>query len=151
MTTMTTETSRAKDKALRLLAMRDHSAYELRNKLRQKLKITEPVWEEVLAFLKGLGFLVAETELTARWVKQWRSEGRGRYWISGKLKSKGLPQASLSDNEDEVEAARQMLRKKLRTQTLKGLSLKEKAKISRSLISRGFSSSVVAIVINDRL
>src|SRR5437016_4926572 len=110
-----------KDRALRILARRDHSARELRLKLKQRIKIEDDKFDQLLGDLKRLGYMVDEGDLTCRWVRQWRSEGRGRYWISGKLKSKGLPVPNLKDDSEELEAARLFLSKKTLYKELKGL------------------------------
>ena len=133
-----------KDRALRLLARRDHSALELKLKLKQKLKIENDVFEKLLAHLESLGLMGKEKELSERWLSEFRREGRGRYWISGKLKTKGLPPVELSDDDDEIASAIHFLDRKLRGKEIKDLSHVEKTKLSRALVSRGFSHTLVA-------
>src|ERR1700677_3027925 len=105
------EFEKIKDRALRLLARRDHSAQELKLKLKQKLKIENNVFEELLTHFKSLGLMADESDLASRWISEWRRSGRGRHWISGKLRSKGLPQINLRDDEDEKGAATLFLEK----------------------------------------
>ena len=138
---------KVKERALRLLARRDHSAFELKQKLRQKLKIQNEDFENLLVYLKGHGYLAGEDDLARRWANQWRQEGRGRHWIQGKLKSKGLPPVELRDDEQETEAALIFLGKRFAGRVPSCLSLKDRGKLARSLISRGFSSSLVATLI----
>jgi regulatory protein len=137
-----------KDKAMRLLARRDHSERELKSKLKQRGRFSDEDFGRVLEWLKDLGYMGDEQDLAGRWIKQWRSEGRGRMWITGKLRTKGLKAPDLRDDEDEETAARTFIDKKLRGKSLSSLSFDEKAKLSRSLISRGFSTSIVATVIS---
>ncbi len=138
------EFEKVKDRALRLLARRDHSSQELKVKLKQKLKIENDVFERLLSHLKDLGLMANEGDLSQRWLAEYRREGRGRFWISGKLKTKGLPPIPLSDDDEELEAARHFLDRKLRGKALTQLSFAEKTKLSRSLVSRGFSNTLVA-------
>jgi len=114
MTTTTNDFEKIKECALRLLARRDHSALELKLKLKQKLKIDSKVFDELLEHLKNLGVMAKEDDLAGRWIAEWRKSGRGRHWISGKLRTKGLPQVDLHDDEEEKEAAMTFLEKKLR-------------------------------------
>ena len=144
------EIQKAKERAVRLLARRDHSAFELRAKLRQKLKVSESTWTAVLSFLKESGYMADEDDLALRWVRQWRAEGRGRHWIYGKLRSKGLATVPLNDDEEEVDAARLFVAKKIRGKTPASLALAENAKLGRAMVSRGFSSSVVASLLRAR-
>lgn len=141
--------TKLKDKALRLLARRDHSEYELKQKLRTRGKFDDSTFSALIDYLKNLGYLADQNELSRRWIRQFRSEGRGRHWITGKLRTKGLPALDLRDDEEEFASARLFVAKKLRGKNPKALKLNEKAKLSRSLVSRGFSSSVVATVMNE--
>src|SRR3954462_8499047 len=108
-----------KDKALRLLARRDHSKFELKMKLRQRMKFDNATFEALIEKLQELGYLADENALSRRWIDQWRKEGRGRQWISGKLRVKGLPQVTLKDDIAEFESAQVYLARKLGTKTLK--------------------------------
>lgn len=144
-----------KERAVRLLARRDHSVHELKNKLKQRRKpgdisASEDVLNVVIDALKDLGLMACEDDLSSRWAKQWRNEGRGRHWISGKLKSKGLPPLALRDDDEEFEAARHFILKRLRSKEIHSLSFQEKTRLSRSLVSRGFSHSVIASVIKGQ-
>jgi regulatory protein len=148
METMSTkEFEKVKDRALRLLARRDHSSLELKNKLKQKLKIENSVFDELLTHLKSLGLMADEEDLSQRWIVEWRAAGRGRHWISGKLRSKGLPKVDLHDDEEERDAAVFFLEKRLRGKSIKDLRYEERAKLGRTLVSRGFSMSLVAEII----
>lgn len=148
------EIQKTTERALRLLARRDHSAYELKTKLRRKCGreggMSDAVWGEVLASLKNAGYMADEGDLALRWVQQWRAEGRGRHWIQGKLKSKGLAAVPLRDDEEELEAAKAFIAKKTRGKTIGTLGTADKARLGRSMISRGFSSSVVASLLRGR-
>jgi regulatory protein len=139
-----------KERALRLLARRDHSRVELRLKLRQRAKFTQETFEAVVDSLKNLGYLADERELAQRWIRQWRNEGRGRQWISGKLKSKGLPSIPLRDDASEFESAKIYLKKKLGDQTLKQLDHLERTRIARRMISRGFSIPLVSSLLRGK-
>lgn len=135
-----------KDTALTILARRDHSTGELKTKLKRKFSFSDEEFRTLVTSLKEWGYLVDEKELAQRWVRHWQKEGRGHLWISAKLKAKRLPPVSISDQE-ELEAARLFIEKRLKTQSPKTLTRNEKAKLARSLNSRGFSHSVVATLL----
>jgi regulatory protein len=137
-----------KERAFRLLARRDHSAFELKQKLKQKTQIDDETFASLYTYLKELGYMADENLLSERWAKQWRAEGRGRQWIQGKLRQKGLPAVELRDDETELESAKDFLKKKL-AGSIKKLDRKKRAKLARSLISRGFSTPVVATLLKE--
>ncbi|MDZ4677763.1 MAG: regulatory protein RecX [Oligoflexia bacterium] len=137
-----------KESAFRLLARRDHSAFELKQKLKQKFSLADETFQTLLSYLNNLGYMADENVLSQRWVKQWRAEGRGRQWIQGKLRTKGLPQIDLRDDENELESAKEFLKKKL-SSSIEKLDYKKKAKLARSMISRGFSGPVVATLLKE--
>ena len=143
----TEEFQKLKSKALRLLAKRDHSRLELKRKLSAKSSLDQEAFNELVELLKNLGYMADEKDLASRWVKQWRSEGRGRLWISGKLREKGLPEPDLKDDDEELETARLFLDKRLRGKSITTLGFNEKMKLGRSMTSRGFSTSTVATVL----
>ena len=142
--------TKLKEKALRLLERRDHSRMELRFKLRQKGPFTKETFEELVSYLKDMGYLADERDLAGRWIRQWRKEGRGRQWIAGKLKSKGLPTIPLRDDSSEFESARIYLNKKSGEKKLKQLDSVERTKIARRLIARGFSIVLVSSLLKDQ-
>ncbi len=136
-----------KNRALRILALRDHSKQELKTKLKKQFKIDDSEMEVIFDYLSQLSLLPDETDLSRRWVCQWRKEGKGRHWILAKLRSKGLFFKGLKDDDDEHETAMVFIGKKLAGKSLKDLTYEERIKLGRALVSRGFSMSLVAEII----
>ena len=89
---------------LRLLSQRDHTALELREKLRRKSFSTEAI-EWAIGRAKELKLIphdpFSEHELARRWLQIWQRKGKGPLWIRDWLKRKGLPYPS-SPPSDEL-------------------------------------------------
>lgn len=131
-----------KSKCLGLLVKRDHSRFELKQKLKRYYLFSDDDFKASLDWLLELGYLPDEAQLAIRWAKKLQSEGRGHGYIVNKLKSRGLI-APQKDEDAEVAAAHIFLEKKLRNRVLKDMDFKEKQKLGRALTSRGFSPSIV--------
>jgi SOS response regulatory protein OraA/RecX len=138
-----------KNKCLRLLTKRDHSSLELLQKMRRYYVFSPEDFTAALDWLKELKYLPAETVMAQRLAKHYRAQGRGRQWIRGKLRLKGLS-TELGDDDDETKAAEVMLDKKLRHQNYCDLDFKQKQRLARQLSSRGFSHSVVRELLKQR-
>ncbi len=137
-----------KNKILRLLTKRDHSAKEMKTKLKRYYEFSDEDFTSALAYVKELGYLPDEAKMAQSLINKWRREGRGKNYVSMKLKTRGieigtLDSVVLKDDENEIASARYFLEKKLRGQDLKELDFKEKQKLMRQMTSRGFSVSVV--------
>jgi regulatory protein len=135
-------------RALRLLARREHSRQELRQRL--ALKGMEPAELEVLLDeLERNGWL-SEQRLAEQMVRG----AKGRYGsrqVLDRLRSKGvtgelLAQAARALQAQELESARAVWRKRFgRPPT----TLQEKAKQARFLAGRGFSTEVIRAVLGE--
>ncbi|MBK9294350.1 MAG: regulatory protein RecX [Oligoflexia bacterium] len=132
-----------KNKVLRLLTKRDHTVLEMKRKLKQYYLFNTSDFEAAIEWVKNLGYLPNEAAMATKWTQNLRSQGRGRRFIQGKLKAKGLKVENLKDDEEELAAARIFLQKKLKNNSLKELSFKDKQALMRKLTTRGFSVSVV--------
>jgi SOS response regulatory protein OraA/RecX len=53
---------KAKERALRLLARRDHSVRELKQKLSQRLELRREDLEDLIIYLKERGYLASEDD-----------------------------------------------------------------------------------------
>ncbi len=143
-----------KNKLLWRISKRDHSVFELRQKLRVKNDYTEEDFQLALEWLQKLGYLVDESVMAERLIKKYRSEGRSKKYISGKLRQKGIKTEpteqedgtigdSLTNRDGEKEAARIFLDKKLRGKQVSELDRDEKQTMMRRMTTRGFSYETV--------
>jgi regulatory protein len=103
------ERAKARDTLTRLLAMRDHSRLELRQKLSRRY--TPETVEHALQEAQDLGLLVPEEELAKRVAEGLKRKGKGRLWIARELKRRGLPNAPPSEAEDFSHMRRTLERK----------------------------------------
>lgn len=137
--------SKLEEKILRLLARRDHSIVELRQKLLRTDLFDEAAFDQLIEKFGELGFLANEENLAEQWIAKWKAEGRGAYWMRAKLKIKGLPDTAVRDDDEEAVAVK-YLQKRLKERKLRDIPRQERDKIGRSMLNRGFSRSTVASV-----
>jgi len=143
--------NKAMDSAVRVLARRSHTKYEIRQKLRQRGFSTDVI-SKVLSECERLNYV--NDEETARiYLRELRSKGYGPRRISVFFKKKGIGH-ELTDTllhkdnaEDELETAHKAFSKKLTTFDREKDMRKRREKIYRYLYYRGFSSSVISEVI----
>jgi regulatory protein len=131
--------------ALRLLALRDHSRQELRQKIIARNFPPAEV-DAVLEHLAGKGFL--DDARYARKMAAHLSKDRmlGPQWIVQKLIQKGIPRdlvdEAVAEEEQDFPAAervKKLLSKKLKSRTPAELSPAEMRKLGHFFYQRGFS------------
>lgn len=154
---MDTEKSKAcYQKALQLLARRDHSCAELKVKLKMRgysqLEITAVIHEcERLNYLNDARF--AEVYL-----KQLQRNGYGINGIKHKLYIKGVPKSVIQQSVEaqdtdavQLEQCRRELEKKIKTHTAKASIANQGQKLHRFLFGRGFSRHIIRQVIDEAI
>ncbi len=134
--------------ALRALARRAHSVYEMRQALERRAT-DERIARRVLQRLKNEKLL--DDARYARQFTRYRVESRrqGRFRIARDLRARGVPdrqiQAALDEllrETDEAALVRQRLQRRLKT--LRGpLDARRLASLYRSLLRAGFSSATI--------
>jgi regulatory protein len=132
-----------KNRALRLLARREHSRDELARKLSPHAESAEAL-DTVLDFLVSTRLLCNErfAEVRAHWLA--RKYGAAK--IRRDLQSKGVEQQLVDrvSAEGELERARAILARKYRQPAT---TRAERAKRARFLQGRGFSGEVIKLLI----
>lgn len=140
--------SEAKKKLMDLVARRDHTEKELKQKL--SLRCEPETVEQVLSWAKTQNWLASPEKLKTQFAEQLNRRGKGIRKINQKLKELGLESVK-SDKDTELEKARKLVSTKWSSRDFKGLDYKEaqklKAKIMRFLITRGFESDVVNLIL----
>jgi regulatory protein len=131
------ELGRAEGKAFRLLTLRAHSEKELRAKL-QAGGFADVVVERVLGRCRELGYL--NDEVFARQRARLLAVGRlaGDRRIAFDLREKGID-AGLSARV----IAERLLRRKTRGRPVAALDNREKARLARGLLGKGFPTGLV--------
>jgi regulatory protein len=133
-------------KAFDLLSRRAHSTKELRDKL-YKREFSKRDIDTVLAECERLGLL--NDELFANdYAAELGGQGKGRFKIKMKLRSKGLPEDNIEKAlekiaDNEQENAEQALDRKLRSLMNEEDINKRRQKAYRFLAYRGFSSDII--------
>jgi regulatory protein len=135
--------------ALRLLTRRDHSKYELSQKLKQR-NFEDDIIEKVFQECERLDYL--NDERTARvLIDQLLRKGYGAKRIQHDLNRKGLTGKRMADiftakisDLIERESAERVLAKNIRRYDRENDRQKRNDKIYRFLYSRGFSNEVIS-------
>jgi regulatory protein len=145
-----------KDYALRILTVRMRSEKELRMKLSSYVKkknLPDSMIENVMEMCKRLEY-VDDEKFVTWWVSQRRSTSvRGDRAIEQELRGKGISPETIrhhlhSEEGSELDAARILIRKKMRTLGSYPEEIR-KTKLKNALLSRGFSFSVIDRIIDE--
>ena len=140
--------------AFDILARRLHSKVELSNKLKKKFWNCDS--EDIIEECVRLNLL--DDEYFAKcYIDELKSRGKGRYQIISSLKQKGIAQdlidelkEDIGNVDDEKERAEEAARKKMRLLSKQPV-IKQKEKLIRHLLSKGFSYETVFSVVDSVL
>ncbi len=145
----------AKRKVMDLVARRDHSEKELRQKLRDKFsndedskESLEELIQEAIDYAKDNRWLGDPQEMAYRLADMLHRRNKGIYYINNYLREKGLPSVD-KDQAQELEKALDLVHSKWGENS--ETSREEKARIGRFLAARGFDSETVRKVIYEKL
>ena len=131
------------NKALDLLARREHSIYELKQKLENRLKdLDKAELETTIQKLKDQN-LLSDARFAAAEIKQKSSQGYGPKYIEMYLNSKNVSASEYdleSHNINWQKICEYQISKKLRSTEI---DFKEREKISRFLSNRGFNYEII--------
>lgn len=134
--------TKALDTVARLLAMRDHSLFELKQKLKRRYE--EDLIAAVLEEAEARRWLMPEEEVAKRLSEALSRRGKSAGYIKAQLRKRRLPEQELN-SEDELEKARNLLVKKFGAEKL---SYDDRAKAYRYLKYRGFADQWIRKALN---
>ena len=153
------------NKAVQLLAQRDHSSYELTNKIIQfftkKIKCSEDEYYEQLNQLKIETADVIQyctnqnwmndTQYIEKYIVMSANKGYGRYKIAMELKQRGLSTDLIHEllrilDINWLYNAHKQLLKKFKQVNVKNIS--EKQKVMQFLVTRGYTQDDIKDVYN---
>jgi regulatory protein len=140
---------KAEKKAYRLLALRGHSEKELREKLRRG-GFAESLVDGVISKCREFGYL-DDQKFTRQRVRELAvNRLLGDRRIVADLHEKGIPEAdcreaiaAVREELGEEEAIEKMLRKKRLGAVVAGMDGRQKARVARSLLGRGFPTGLI--------
>jgi regulatory protein len=133
-----------RDRALRLLARREHSALELRRKLLQRGYSPELI-ESALSGLAAEG-LLSEARYAGEWVRSRIARGQGPAKIRAELRHQGLADEQIRQALAAAEADWGRLAAEVRRKRFGAAlpaSLAERARQTRFLETRGFTADQI--------
>ena len=141
--------------AMKLISLRKRSAFEIKERLRKK-KFEGDIIEEVLQELKNYKYLNDEEFAEAYINDRINFNPRGRFLIKKELNKRGIAEniierkmEELLSEEKEVESAKKMAEKKLRTINNKTDKIKVDQKIRSYLQSKGYSFDIINLVVKQ--
>ena len=144
--------NKALNAALRILTPRDHSRYELVQKLKHRRFSREDIDDAISACLRF--DYINDVRTTKVYIGQLKRKGFGKKRIQLELKKKGLKgdriqgilDRSVSE-ADEREGAARILKKNIKRFEREKDRLKRRDKIYRFLHARGFAQSVISHIL----
>ncbi len=133
--------------SLGIMARREHSVRELKDKLAKRFPEDESEIDKVILRLQDLG-LQSDSRFAELWFRSQTSRGRGPVRIRGEARLKGIEtQINLLLEDCDVdwyEKALELVQRKFPA----GLTYQTKAKAYRFLSYRGFESNSIQYAIN---
>jgi len=138
-----------KEKALRLLALRAHSTGELSQKLLRKFPQERTEIESILA--EFVEFKILDDLNFAKEYVHYRQSfsPRGKFALKMELQKKDIAPEIIAEvlgdleSDNELAQAQELAEKKLRTFSESLTKAKQKEKLFRFLVSRGFSQEII--------
>jgi regulatory protein len=146
-----------KRRVMDLIAKRDHSEKELRQKLSRVKKwdnkkerlYTDEEIASVISWARDNRWLQEGSYLSERWADTLNKRKKGIKYINAYLNQKGLPAVS-KNQEVEVDKALNLLRKKIQNKAFQKaiedagkMNQEIRLKLTRFLISRGFDQETI--------
>lgn len=138
---------KAYDKALSLLATREHTAKEIERKLLDK-GFSLPEIEEAISSLLSKGYLSEERFAESYIRSRLKKKAEGRQILKLRLREKGTP-ASVADYYLSLAWEEKLYLESLRKEFSSLLAKKGKDKAIAKLISKGFSISEIREVAEE--
>lgn len=143
--------SSARAAALRLLARRDYTTAELRDKLVSRDYSAEDI-QEALATLAAQGLLDDRRAAAAHVRTASRIKGRGRLRIQRELEARGLDRSLVREALEELPASDEtaaLNRVLLRRHLPPRLTAADRRRLFQQLLRRGFTADVIAKALQD--
>lgn len=144
----------AMNTAVRILTNRDHSKYELKQKLQQR-GFGSNVVNTVILECERFNY-INDKRTADVYISQLKRKGFGKRYIRMALRKKRLGGTAIENilqecypEDDELENAGRLLEKKIKTFEREADQKKRSDKIYRFLYSRGFKAEIIADVIRN--
>lgn len=148
----TEENKKATAKAMSLLLQQDRTKKELSDRL-YRAGFSEYAISYALSYVEGFGY-IDDYRYASNYISFHKGE-RSRKELRYKLQNKGVPEEILAEvfaeyvSEDEEDALRRQLIKKLRGRNLAGMEYKEKEKIMAYLARKGYAINKIKKVMSE--
>ena len=151
-----TSHQQAMNTAVRILTNRDHSKYELKQKLQQR-GFGSKVIKTVILECERFNY-INDKRTADVYISQLKRKGFGKRYIRMALRKKRLSGTSIENilqenytEDDELEIAGRLLEKKMKTFEREAGLKRRNDKIYRFLYSRGFSPAVISDLVRNEV
>ena len=145
---------KAYERALNLLDKRARTEWEIKDRL-LRAGFSEELALKTLDRLRGAG-LVDDEDYAQRYMEALAGKGQGKLRIAAAMRQKGIPEELLRNtledgllHEDEYARAKDAAQKSFSAIPEGTDSRKAASKVSRRLVTLGFSYDIIGEVIND--
>ena len=132
---------KALQRLILLLSRRDHSLWELRQKLQKHFSCPEV--EKALKMAQKEHWLRDEKEISLKWAEQMHADLKSHLYIEGQLRKRKLPLVE-KESQREFEKAYSLIRKRKES----WLSSKNLRPIALFLNHRGFDSETIEKILH---
>lgn len=139
--------------ALKKIAIRDYTSYEIADYLRTRYECSEEQIETVLALLKNRHFIDDDRYFNDK-IEYHRDQLRGNEWIVDDLRRRGFStldiQQYLEDEDEELYIERGLERsRKFLNSSNTGSRIQRKAKLRQHLQRQGYENAVIKSVLGQ--
>jgi len=152
-TTVGEEEKKATEKAMNLLLSQERTKKELEDRL-YRAGYSEAATRYAVQYVASFGYL-DDRRCAVNYIS-YHKGSRSRKELQYKLLNKGVPKDILAevfmeyDNEDEQEALRLMLSKRLKDRRISDLDMKEKNKVISYLARKGYAISAIRSAMREQ-
>ena len=129
----------------RYVARRDHSVYELKQKMKERYSPQAIEW--AVAEARRRRYLLDDQALAELWAKMMARKGRSQRYIHGYLKRHQLPPVAM-DRDQELAKCRSLLKTKFKKSA--NFTQEERPKVMRFLSYRGFDGALIRRVAYEK-
>lgn len=139
------------DRALKILSLRDHSVFELRQKLRDRFEDKEVI-DQVLEKLLDLKYL-DDTRFARIYSKSLQKKGKSSYMVKQSLRKKGIADTAAApfvNQAGDLDIALATAEKKLKV-LARFDSEQQRQKLGNFLRNRGFGFDIIQKVLRNLL
>lgn len=143
---------KAYQSVLRLIAQRDYSEFELKEKMQKKYRLSDEEWNEIAEYLKEKGLIDDRRYLKDR-IEAHFYQYRGQYRIIEDLRKRGFSREEIENVLEEYDPDAEVERALIRAEDFlkrqrRGSRYEREEKMKAHLVRQGFRYETIMQVLN---